>query len=440
MEYKEAVNYLYSFINYERHLDQITYGEKKFYLERMNHLLNIMGNPHRFLKAFHIAGTKGKGSTSAMIFSVLKSKGYKVGLFISPHLQTIRERISTHDGLISKEEFVELIEDAKPYIEKAKEHPVYGPPTFFEVLTAIAFLYFYKKKLDFVVIEVGLGGRLDATNTIIPMVSIITPIGFDHMHILGNTLSEIAREKAGIIKEKVPLVCSPQDPSAWEVIKEVAINKKAPYFKVDDIYSWKKIASNLKEQIFVISGKEKEEIFSIPLLGAHQLVNAVCCYASLSLNLFWEISSEDLRRGFSSVSWPGRFEIVKNEPLVVLDGAHNISSAIALRETLEDYVKFERLFLICGMMKDKDSYSFLNTLEPLVYSFHFLPLPSSRTRNPEDLGENVKDRGKPIYFYKDFPSTFEDVYKRASPNDLILITGSLYLVGEARDYLLGKLD
>ncbi|MEN2984432.1 MAG: folylpolyglutamate synthase/dihydrofolate synthase family protein [Dictyoglomaceae bacterium] len=440
MEYKEAVNYLYSFINYERHLDQMTYEEKKFYLERMNHLLNIMGNPHKFLKAFHIAGTKGKGSTSAMIFSVLKSKGYKVGLFISPHLQTIRERISTHDGLISKEEFVELIENAKPYIEKAREHPVYGPPTFFEVLTAIAFLYFYKKKLDFVVIEVGLGGRLDATNTIIPMVSIITPIGFDHMHILGNTLPEIAREKAGIIKEKVPLVCSPQDPSAWEVIKEVAISKKAPYFKVDDIYSWKKIASNLKEQIFVISGKGKEEIFSIPLLGAHQLVNAVCCYASLSLNLFWEISSEDLRRGLSSVSWPGRFEIVKNEPLVILDGAHNISSAIALRETLEDYVKFERLFLICGMMKDKDSYSFLNTLEPLVYSFHFLPLPSSRTRNPEDLGENVKDKGKPIYFYKDFPSTFEDVYKRASPNDLILITGSLYLVGEARDYLLGKLD
>ncbi|MCX7845434.1 MAG: Mur ligase family protein, partial [Dictyoglomaceae bacterium] len=265
-------------------------------------------------------------------------------------------------------------------------------------------------------------------------------IGFDHMHILGNTLSEIAREKAGIIKEKVPLICSPQDPSAWETIREVAISKKAPYLKVDNVYNWKKIASNLKEQIFVISGNGKEEIFSIPLLGAHQLVNAVCCYASLSLNLFWEVSSEDLKRGFSSVNWPGRFEIVKKEPLVVLDGAHNISSAIALRETLEDYVKFERLFLICGMMKDKDSYSFLNTLEPLVYSFHFLPLPSPRTKNPEDLGENVKDKGKPIYFYKDFPSTFEDVYKKASPNDLILITGSLYLVGEARDYLLGEID
>lgn len=440
MEYKEALNYLYSFINYERNLNQMSYGEKKFYLERMNHLLNVMGNPHRSLKAFHIAGTKGKGSTSNMIFSILKSKGYKVGLFTSPHLQTIRERISTHEGWISKEEFVDLIEEVKPFIKRAGEHPIYGPPTFFEVLTAIAFLYFYKKKLDFVVIEVGLGGRLDATNTIIPMVSIITPIGFDHMHILGNTLPEIAREKAGIIKEKVPLICSPQDPSAWEVIREVAISKKAFYLKVDDLYTWKKIASNLKEQIFVISGNGREEIFSIPLLGAHQLVNAVCSYASLALNLNWDISSQDFKKGFSSVNWAGRFEIVRKDPLVILDGAHNVSSAIAIRETLEDYIKFERLFLICGMMKDKDSYSFLNTLEPLVYSFHFLPLPSLRTRDPRELGENVKDKGKNIYFYKDFPSAFEDAHKKASPNDLILITGSLYLVGEARDYFFGKID
>ncbi|MGB9857378.1 MAG: bifunctional folylpolyglutamate synthase/dihydrofolate synthase [Dictyoglomaceae bacterium] len=440
MSYKEAVSYLYSFINYERHLDQMNYGEKKFYLERMNYLLDIMGNPHKFLKVFHVAGTKGKGSTSAMIFSVLKKAGYRVGLYTSPHLQTIRERISTHEGWISQEEFVEIIEEAKPFIAKAGEHPIYGPPTFFEVLTAIAFLYFYKKKLDFVVIEVGLGGRLDATNTIIPLVSIITPIGFDHMHILGNTLPEIAREKAGIIKEKVPLVCSPQDPSAWEVIREVALSKKAPYIKVDEVYNWKRVSSNLKEQIFVVSGNGKEEILSIPLLGAHQLVNAVSSYTSLNLNLCWNISPENIKKGFSTVNWPGRFEIIQKEPLVVLDGAHNLSSAIALKETLEDYVRFERLFLICGMMKDKDSYSFLNTLEPLVNSFHFLPLPSPRTKKPEELGENVKDKGKPIYFYKDFQSAFEDTYKKASPQDLILITGSLYLVGEARDYFFGKID
>jgi dihydrofolate synthase/folylpolyglutamate synthase len=440
MEYKDAVSYLNSLINYERNLDKITYGEKKFYLERMNYLLDIMGNPHRYLKAFHIAGTKGKGSTSAMIFSVLKEKGYKVGLYTSPHLQSIRERISTNEGWITKEEFTKLIDEIKPFVDKASKHPIYGPPTFFEVLTSAAFLYFYKKNLDFVVIEVGLGGRLDATNTIKPLVSIITPISFDHMHILGNTLKEIAREKAGIIKENTPVVCSPQNSEAWETIKEIAIQRKAPYIKVDELYSWKKISSNLKGQIFIIYGNGREDIFEIPLLGGHQLVNALSAYVSLNLNISWNISYEDLKRGFSRVNWKGRFEVIQKEPLVILDGAHNVSSAIALKETLEDYVIFDKLFLICGMMRDKDSYAFLRTLEPLVYSFHFTPLPSSRTKKPEELGENVKDKNKPIYYYENFPKAFEDVYKKASPQDLILITGSLYLVGEARDYFFGKVD
>jgi len=440
MDYVNALNYIYGLINYERKLDKLNYDEKKFYLERMRYLLDIMGNPQKELKAFHIAGTKGKGSTSAMIFSILKSAGYKVGLYTSPHLQSIRERIVTHEGLISKEEFTGLMEEVKEYVDFASKHPVYGAPTFFEVLTASAFLYFYRKKLDFVVIEVGLGGRLDATNTIIPLVSIITPIGFDHMHILGNTLPEIAREKAGIIKYNVPLICAPQDPSAWEEIKKQALLKRAPYIKIDEVYSWKKVVSNLKEQIFTISKDNTDYIFSIPLLGEHQLVNAVCAFSALNLNLKWYISLEDYKKGFSEVEWHGRFEVVQKDPLVIIDGAHNLSSAIALRETLEDYVRYKRLFLICGMMKDKDAYAFLNTLEPLVHSFHFLPLPSSRTRDANELAGLLNNREKPVFTYKDFPSAFEDVYKKASPEDLILITGSLYLAGEARDYFFGKVD
>jgi len=230
--YWDSLNYVNSFINYEKRLDNLTYEEKKFYLERMRYLLQLMGNPQDNLQAFHIAGTKGKGSTSAMIFSILKSAGYKVGLYTSPHLQSIRERIATHEGFISQEEFVDLIDYAKPYIEEAKKHPIFGSPTFFEVLTALAFLYFSMKKLDYVVIEVGLGGRLDATNVINPLISIITPIGFDHMHILGDTLEKIAFEKAGIIKEGKIVISSPQKKEAEEVIERVSRERNAVYYKV----------------------------------------------------------------------------------------------------------------------------------------------------------------------------------------------------------------
>lgn len=240
MEYKDALGYIYSFINYEKNLDKFTYEEKKFYLERMKHLLNLMGNPQNNFKSIHIAGTKGKGSTSAFIFSVLKEAGYKVGLYTSPHLQTLRERIRIDSGLISEEELVELVNIAKPYIEEAKKHPIYGSPTFFEVLTALSFLYFFIKKVDFAVIEVGLGGRLDATNVILPLVSVITPIGYDHMHILGNTLSQIAFEKAGIIKENIPVISSLQEEEAWNVIKKVAIERRAPIIRIDEKYSWRR--------------------------------------------------------------------------------------------------------------------------------------------------------------------------------------------------------
>ncbi|HOJ92441.1 MAG TPA: folylpolyglutamate synthase/dihydrofolate synthase family protein [Dictyoglomaceae bacterium] len=438
MDYEEAVNYVYSLTNYEKRLNKVSYAEKKFYLERMNYLLEVMGNPHKKLKGFHIAGTKGKGSTSAMIFSVLKEAGYKVGLYTSPHLQSLRERISTQDGWISQKEFVELLEMAKPYIQKTKEHPIYGSPTFFEVLTSLAFLYFYNKKLDYVVIEVGLGGRLDATNTITPLISVITPISFDHTHILGNTLYQIATEKAGIIKEGIPLVSSPQDPEAWEAIKKIAVEKNAPYVKVDDAYKWNRIDSNLSGQRFRLEGNgTRKEIF-IPLLGQHQIINAVTAYAALRMsNLNLNLSA--IKQGFSKVEWKGRFEIIQEKPLIVIDGAHNVSSAIALKETLQDYVNFKHLFLICGMMKDKDAQGFISTLDPLVFSFHFVPLPSPRTRSPKELAEMV-NKDKPTYIYETSEEAFKDVIKRASPTDLILITGSLYLVGEARDYFYGKID
>jgi dihydrofolate synthase/folylpolyglutamate synthase len=444
MEYMDALGYIYSFINYEKNLDKFTYEEKKFYLERMKHLLNLMGNPQNNFKSIHIAGTKGKGSTSAFIFSVLKEAGYKVGLYTSPHLQTLRERIRIDSGLISKEELVELVNIAKPYIEEAKKHPIYGSPTFFEVLTALSFLYFFIKKVDFAVIEVGLGGRLDATNVILPLISVITPIGYDHMHILGNTLSQIAFEKAGIIKENIPVISSLQEEEAWNVIKKVAIERRAPIIKIDEKYSWQRLSFSNLGQEFSINDGSNEKIYFIPLLGNHQIINAVTAYGVfevLKSKYFINIDNESIKKGFSKVEWRGRFQILKENPMIVLDGAHNISSAKALKDTVTEYTKYDRLFLICGMMKDKDTLGFVSTLDPLVYSYHFVPLPSNRTRKPDELSEMVRSFStKDTFSYVNFKEAYEDVIKKASPTDLILITGSLYLVGEALDYFFGKLD
>ncbi|MCX7720331.1 bifunctional folylpolyglutamate synthase/dihydrofolate synthase [Dictyoglomus thermophilum] len=441
--YWDSLNYVNSFINYEKRLDNLTYEEKKFYLERMRYLLQLMGNPQDNLQAFHIAGTKGKGSTSAMIFSILKSAGYKVGLYTSPHLQSIRERIATHEGFISQEEFVDLIDYAKPYIEEAKKHPIFGSPTFFEVLTALAFLYFSMKKLDYVVIEVGLGGRLDATNVINPLISIITPIGFDHMHILGDTLEKIAFEKAGIIKEGKIVISSPQKKEAEEVIERVSRERNAVYYKVDDLFSWRKKEANLDGQKFLLEGRDIKEEFFIPLLGEHQIVNAVTAYGAIYvLKNRLNIDNEVVKKGFENVQWRGRFQIINKNPLIVVDGAHNVDSAMALKNTLESYVNFDRLFLICGIMKDKDAEKFLKILDPLVYSYNFIPLPSHRTRTPEELANIVKvfRPNAEINIYDNFSSAISFVNKKASPADLILITGSLYLAGEALDYFYGRLD
>lgn len=443
MEYIQSLEYINSFINYEKQVDKLTYEEKKFYLERMRYLLNLMDNPHNKLSAFHVAGTKGKGSTSAMIFSILKEAGFKVGLYTSPHLQTLRERIVTNEGVITQKEFVDLVNIAKPYIEKAKKHPVYGSPTFFEVLTALAFLYFSLKKLDYVVIEVGLGGRLDATNVISPMISLITPIGYDHMHILGDTLEKIAYEKAGIIKENVPVVSAPQKEEAWKVIKDVSIKKRATCYRVDELYKWQEIEFSLEGQIFLLEkGNMKDRIF-IPLLGKHQIINAVTAYGAIDI-----LKNEDkidvghdlIKKGLAKTEWRGRFQIISRKPLTILDGAHNVDSAMALRDTIKSYINFERLFLICGLMKDKDAHSFLNILDPIVYSYNFVPLQSHRTRSPEELSDIVISTKKNINVYENFKTAIEEVNKKASPTDLILITGSLYLVGEALDYFYGKVD
>ena len=443
VSYFERLNYLNSFINYEKRLDNITYEEKKFYLERMRYLLKLMGNPQDNLQAFHVAGTKGKGSTSAMIFSILKEAGYKVGLYTSPHLQSIRERISTHKGFISQEEFIDLIDYAKPYIEEAKKHPIFGPPTFFEVLTALAFLYFYIKKLDYVVIEVGLGGRLDATNVINPLVSIITPIGFDHMHILGNTIEKIAFEKAGIIKEGKIVISSIQKEEAEKVIAKVAKERNAIYYKIDNLFKWERKDFSLNGQRFLLSGKDINEEFFIPLLGEHQIVNAITAFGAIYLlRDKLSIDYETVREGFKKVQWRGRFQIVSKSPLTIIDGAHNVESAIALRDTLKNYVNFNRLFLICGLMKDKDAEGFLKILNPLVHSYNFVPLSSHRTRSPEELGNIVKsfNADANINLHTNFYEAINFVKKEASPEDLILITGSLYLAGEALNYFYGNLD
>ena len=407
MDYKQALGYLDSFINYEKFSN---YNYKRAYsLTAIKRLLKLLGNPQDRYPSVIISGTKGKGSTAAMLTSILRASGIKTGLFISPHLVSITERIKIKDKLISQKEFRDTLSLIKKAIDKNRIKGL----TFFEVLTAVCFLYFAKKKINIAVLEVGLGGRLDATNCASSCICAITPISYDHMHLLGNSLGKIAKEKSGIIKRGAFVVSAPQEAKVLKVIKEQARRKNAKLFIADKNTSCK----NPK----------------VSLIGAHQLINARCAIkiAELLKNKFgFNILEKNIQKGLAQVKFPGRFQIISKNPYVVLDGAQNKASAKALKNTFKEFFKKKKLILILGISSDKDIEAIGRELCPLAESVIFTKANSQRALEPAILAQKLSRFCKNYYVAYDSKDALKFAKNFTTKEGVILVTGSLFLVGE----------
>ncbi|MBI5936049.1 MAG: bifunctional folylpolyglutamate synthase/dihydrofolate synthase [Chloroflexi bacterium] len=358
--YNQALDYLYSFVDYSlKHVSELAKAD--FNLDRMFALMESLGNPQANYPIIHVAGTKGKGSTSALCASALTAAGYKVGLYTSPHLEDYCERIQidgsplTHGGLAA------LVDAIRPFVERVPKL------TTFEITTALAFLAFAQQNVDAAVIEVGLGGRLDATNIVTPRVSVITSLSMDHMAVLGDTLAKIAGEKAGIIKEGVPVVSSPQKDEALEVVERVAKERGAPIKVVGKDVKFEPVSSSLNGQSFRVTDNAERLTLNVqlPLLGSHQVINAATAYAALKASGL-NVSDEAIQKGFSQVKWRARFEVARREPPVIFDSAHNDDSFARLRETLEAFFPGRPVTLILGASEDKNLAGMLREMKPKI--------------------------------------------------------------------------
>jgi len=438
LNYNQAEDYLNSFVNYEQ-IPGITYAQAGYSLRHVEELLNRMGNPQLAARTIHIAGTKGKGSVAAMIAQVLSDSGYITGLYISPHFHTLRERISIDGSLISEADFATTMDEVKPFVESLKEDANFSQLTYFEALTALAFAYFQKKQVDFQVLEVGLGGRLDATNVAIPLVCIITPISLDHTQILGNSLEEIAREKAGIIKPGCWVVISPQPEEAAAVIANICHEKGAKVVQVGKDVIWHKISGDFDQQSLVIKGRTSKYQVSIPLLGDFQLENAAATVAALEIlsSEGFSISTDHIAQGFARVKWPGRFQILQQHPTVLVDGAHNVSSMRGLVSNIKGYFSYKRIFLVFGTSCDKDIPGIVNELVYLFPQVIITRTAHSRAAPLSTLAAEFTERGINIETSETVTEAISRALSLADRTDIICVTGSLFVVAEALAYFSG---
>jgi dihydrofolate synthase/folylpolyglutamate synthase len=426
--YQQALDYLYSFIDYEsmpRPRDAEHYD-----LRRMDELLERLGNPHLKARTVHVAGTKGKGSVAAMIASVLTNSGYRTGLYTSPHLHTFNERVRVDGELITDEEITALVKKLKPEEQAVNERATYGKLTTFELITVLGFMYFDLKKVDFQVIEVGLGGRLDATNVVQPEVSVITTIGFDHMEVLGNTITEIAAEKAGIIKRDGIVVSSSQVDEAEKVIASVCREKNAELIKVGSDVTFRGNEYDVDYQNFLVNGRLDRYELTIPLIGDHQLINATTAVAALEVlaEKGFAITKESMRNGMSKVNWPGRLQLLSTKPLLVVDGAHTPESVRRMRESLEKYFSFDKAIVIIGSSSDKDISGIVEELTPLFGKAIITRSIHPRSMSADTIVKEFRRRGVQAVVVEDFSEVLSVALSMAGENDLVCATGSLFIV------------
>ena len=438
MDYKKAVDRLLSLTDLERVSGQASHV-RRYDLSRMEVLLQRLDNPHLGPSTVHITGTKGKGSTSALISSVLGAQGYRPGLFTSPHLHTFRERIQYKNGPVTEEEFASLVEELWPTVERMNREESYGEVTTFELLTAMAFTHFKQRDADVQVVEVGLGGRLDSTNLVKPSVCVITSISLDHTHILGDTVEQIAEDKAGIIKPGSVAVVGPQVPQVMSVIERVCREKEVPLVSVERECSWTRRASDLDGQSFRLSTSWGEFDLWTPLLGGHQLENAATALAALQMmaQRGLSLSPDALDQGFRSVKWPGRLEVLGRAPLLVADGAHNPYSASRLVEALKECFEFRRLIGVVGILADKGLEGIAQELAKGLSIAVATRSRHPRSASPATVAAAFRRVGVEAQEVDTTVDALEHALGLANEDDLVVVTGSLFVVAEAREAVLG---
>ena len=443
MDYKAALAYIEEFIDYERSPD-FSRQARLYNLNRISLLLERLGNPHDRLQVIHIAGSKGKGSTAALIASVLTQAGYKTGLFTSPHLITPRERCRIDGDLISKADVAFYVEKLKPAIETVSTSE-FGRVSFFEIYTALAFSYFADKATDFAVIEVGLGGRLDATNVVTPVATVITPIGLEHTAILGETYTEIAGEKAEIIKQKCPLALAPQHPEARTVFEKVASERNAPIVEPKNLVGRDCCASSSRlvrnadglpvaQEFDVETDSESYPQLTMPLLGHHQFINATTAVTAIEClkQKGYIVPKTSVYAGFKNVQWHGRIQRIRSSPIVVLDGAHSPASMEALCSTLRQSFRYDRVTFIVSLMRDKNLTAIGNIVSQTAdFVIATQVLNNPRVMSAEEILDAWENTCKKISACSTPEKAITRALSGASPTDLICITGSLYLVGQA---------
>jgi dihydrofolate synthase/folylpolyglutamate synthase len=445
MSYSEAIDYLFGL---QKH-------GIKLGLEKTRKILSLTGDPQTQFKCIHIAGTNGKGSVSAMIASILNNCGYRVGLFTSPHMVSFTERIRIDGADITEDEVAALTDEVRAKIGTREDEL---SPTFFEVVTAMAFTYFAKQKVEWAVLETGMGGRLDATNVVVPAVSVITRISYDHKDFLGESIRQIAGEKAGIIKDGIPVVSAGQMPEVLDVIREAARQKNASLFVCGDDFSVSMNSTGIGGTSFRYSNGcvEMNKLFT-PLAGEHQAVNAALAVKAVSIALKRTaitgdagaglcagpvrepINMEAIRKGLAATRWRGRLELVSSDPRIIIDGAHNADAATALAAFITKYLGGHKIILVLGIMADKDVGDILRALLPVANETIFTTPAYSRAESPGKLAELAKNAGFADVFVsstvKDALALSMERYSMLS-NDTpaaIIITGSFYTAGEAME-------
>jgi len=407
-------------------------------LERMNRMMELLDNPHRKLKVIHLAGTNGKGSTAAFLSRVLEEGGYQVGLYTSPYLEAFTNRMSINGRDISGNRLVELVNKIKPLVEEISGDPSLGQMTEFEVVTSIALKHFADESPDFVLMEVGLGGRLDATNVVEdPLVVVITNIGLEHTEVLGDTIEKIAAEKAGVIKEGASVVTAASKPEALEVIREKCRERGASLFNIWENISWERVNSSLEGQIFRYNnpgGFNFNELY-ITLLGEHQVINAITAVAVLEVlrSKGMKIDPGTIKEGLKETRWAGRLEVMSRNPLLIMDAAHNIDGVTSLRKSLEEQITYHNLILVIGILGDKDLEAMLGEIVPLADRLIITRPESPRAAPPERVAlEAKKYTSGEIILEESIPEAVKLSLSLAGEGDLVLVSGSLYTISEAR--------
>lgn len=437
MNYREAIRYIIDRSGYDRGFVANPFDAETVGLRRTAWLLDALGSPERSVPAVHVAGTKGKGSTAAVLASILRASGRRVALYTSPHLHTFRERIQIDAEPISQDLFAALVSEIAPVNARlAAERPDWGEATAFEVSTALAFLAFARAKVEVSVIEVGLGGRLDATNVLDPEVSVITSISYDHTRILGDTLGQIAAEKGGIIKPGRPVVSAPQQPEARDTLSRIAAERGCEMLSGGRDWQAEGTAAS-----FTVRGPWGEyRQLSLALAGRHQVENAgtavAACWVLARSGI--AISEDAMRAGLASVTWPGRFEVVHTNPIVVVDGAHNVDSCARLAATLAEEYGGRRLILILGIAGDKDVEQMVRVIAPLAGRIIATSSHHPRAAAVERIIEAVRALELPAPEVMRAPGVAEALtlaLAAAGDRDVICATGSLYVVAEAREAL-----